>query len=627
MSKDAYDVFMLADYSMSRLERYQRPTRFFLYLFNLFFLRKLVFRVSLRLFLMILFLLCSVVPLLLIANWMESIIHSQRIETLKNSQVVTAKSISGALSGKLQLLSNELMNIPVVSIDDSMKSQSILKGNNIVWLSSITTDSFVEIKNSSFFVHWGDELFQPNISDRWLNMYATLAKSNVGDVIFSNRVLDGRGVPFVYAIYANKHDVSEIVYAAISMDFFNSLSYMFDLEDNNILAIFDAAGNTLVSTLLSDRPFPKGSQSQFSQRKYFSLNGAVNLPLDTVDAINFDFLVHLKNGSSGSAQYQPNDSPVDMLAGYTSLALKSSDAEHHWGIVVSKPLGDARTVICLLYGMNCSLVILSLIFALFASYGLASIILKPFQYFCEIVGSYALGTKEGFSRLHEIDCSNYKGSVFFNELLVITKGVKSIAMDLVSYHEQLETKVAERKAILDEENEERKRIERQLRYVYAHDGLTGLPNAYLFEDRLNSAVLWSKTAHLKIAIVVIRVCGLNNVRQQYGHIVGDSMVRCLSRHLRDSLTDVDMLFRSGPFEFSVLFMNVQDESHVLLVADQLHQLANDIQSYQRKGLCAPLDADIKADVGIAITRGDGEDDLASLLSRAQDSSIVDFSTY
>lgn len=612
---------------MSSLGESQKPTRIFLFLFSLIFQRKLIFRVSLRRFLMLSFLLCSVSPLFFLAGWVESIVISQRIDVLKSSQVVTAQAVSSVLSAKLQLLSNELIDVSVADIDNSMESQSVLKESNIVWLSSIATDSFVKIniKNTPFSVHWGDTSFQPNISDRWLNMYATLAKSNVGDVIFSNRVLDGNGIPFIYAVYADENDVSKVIYAAISMSFFDSLTYTFDLEDNNILTIFDTAGNTLVSNLLSGRSSPQDPQPQSPDRRYFSLNGAKNLPLLVVDPINFDFLSRLKNSNSDSVEYYSHNHSADMLAGYAPLALTPSDNDRYLRIVVSKSISGAGTTVCLLYGMNFSLLIMSFLFALFISYALASIIFKPFQYFCEIVGDYALDTKEGLSRLHEIDFSKYKWFIYFNELLIITKGVKHITMDLFSYHEKLEAKVAERKALLDDESEERKRIERQLRYVYAHDGLTGLPNAYLFEDRLSSAVLWSKTARLKIAIVVIRIFGLNDVRQQYGHIVVDSMIRCLSSHLQDSLTSVDMIFRSGPFEFSVLLMNVQDEGHVMLVADQLHQLANDIQSYQRKGLCAPLSAEIKADVGIAITRDDGEDDLASLLSRAQDSSIVDFS--
>lgn len=629
--KDKYDAFRPVDCFMSSLGEYQRSTRGFLYVLNSLFQRNLIVRVSLRRFLMVSFLLCFMVPLFFLASWIESIVVSQRIEASKSSQVVTAKAVSGVLSGKLQLLTNELMNISVADIENSMQSQAVLENNDIVWLSSITTDSFtrIRIKDTPFSVHWGDAFFQPNMNSRWLNRYATLARSNVGNVVFSNRVLDGNGIPFIYAVYADKNDVSRIIYAAISLSFFNSLHYTFDIEDNNILTIFDSAGSTLVSTLLSDRSSPQDYQFQSSDRKYFSLNGEMNLPLFAVDSINLDFLLRLKNSHSSSEKYQSHDGSVDMLAGYAPLvlALKSSDAARYFGVVVSKPANDTRIMVCLIYGINCSLVMLSFIFALFFSYALASLILKPFQYFCDVIGDYALDTKEGLSRLHETDCSNYKGVISFYELLAIANGVKKIAMDLFSYHEELEAKVAERKALLDDESEERKRIERQLRYVYAHDGLTGLPNAYLFEDRLSSAVLWSKAARLKIAIVVIRIFGLNDVRQEYGHIVGDSMIRCLSRHLRDSLTSVDMLFRSGPFEFSVLLMNVQDENHVLLVADQLHQLANDIQSYQRKGLCAPLSADIKADVGIAITRDDEEDDLASLLSRAQDSSIVDFSMY
>jgi len=630
MPKDKSDVFIPVDYAMSSLDKGQKSTRGFLFLFNffnLFFLRKLIFRVSLRRFLMLSFLLCSVMPLFFLASWVESIVLSQRIDALKDSQIITAKAVSGALSSKLQLLSSELMNIPVADIENSVKFQSVLKKNNIVWLSSTTTDPFIKIKSDSFSVHWGDVFFQPNMSDRWLNMYAALAKSNVGDVVFSNRVLDSSGVPFIYAIYANKNDMSQVVYAAISMSFFDSLTHMFDFEDSNILTIFDTAGNTLVSSVFSGRSFPQYFQSKSSERKYFSFNDVEDLSLSAIDAINFDFLLHLKNGNSGNAQYYSNNDSIEMLAGYTPLALKVFDAERYWGVVVSKPIGYTRATVCFIYGMNCSLMVLSFLFALFISYGLTSVILRPFQSFCEIVGDYALDTKDGLSRLHEIDCSKYQGSVSFCELLVITKGVKNIAMDLSSYHEKLEAKVAERKVVLDDENEERKRIEKQLRYVYAHDSLTGLPNAYLFEDRLKSAILWSKIAHLKMAIVVVRVFDLNAVRQQYGHIVGDSMIRCLARHLRDSLTNVDMLFRSGPFEFSVLLMNVQSESHVLLVADQLHQLANDIQSYQRKGLSAPLTADVKADVGVAITQEDGEDDVASLLSKARDSSIVDFLTY
>jgi diguanylate cyclase (GGDEF)-like protein len=81
------------------------------------------------------------------------------------------------------------------------------------------------------------------------------------------------------------------------------------------------------------------------------------------------------------------------------------------------------------------------------------------------------------------------------------------------------------------------------------DRLTGLQNQAALERRLESGDPFSG---------VVAVCDMDNfksVNDQYGHLVGDEILRNIGHLLRSSIRQEDEAFRWGGDEFVILFSN------------------------------------------------------------------------
>jgi len=96
---------------------------------------------------------------------------------------------------------------------------------------------------------------------------------------------------------------------------------------------------------------------------------------------------------------------------------------------------------------------------------------------------------------------------------------------------------------------EYKKIEKQLRFMSFHDSLTGLYNrAYLDEELIRFA----SGRFNPIGFISIDVDGLKLVNDNLGHVIGDSLLLTVSRILKESFRDCDVVARIGGDEFAVI---------------------------------------------------------------------------
>ncbi len=117
---------------------------------------------------------------------------------------------------------------------------------------------------------------------------------------------------------------------------------------------------------------------------------------------------------------------------------------------------------------------------------------------------------------------------------------------------------------------ERRELEERLRHAALYDGLTGLPNRYLFVDRLSQAVARSKRVpgH-RFAVLFLDLDGFKSVNDTYGHVLGDLLLVEVSKRIAAHLRDHDTPVRFGGDEFAVLLDGVTGPDHVEAVAGRL----------------------------------------------------------
>ncbi|MEH0165087.1 EAL domain-containing protein [Roseateles microcysteis] len=95
---------------------------------------------------------------------------------------------------------------------------------------------------------------------------------------------------------------------------------------------------------------------------------------------------------------------------------------------------------------------------------------------------------------------------------------------------------------------ERRAHERELQYRATHDALTGLPNRWLFADRLAAAASGGRA----LMLLVLDLDGFHAVNEFQGTPAGDSLLRACAAALLPVLPEGATLARLGSDEFAIL---------------------------------------------------------------------------
>ncbi len=97
-----------------------------------------------------------------------------------------------------------------------------------------------------------------------------------------------------------------------------------------------------------------------------------------------------------------------------------------------------------------------------------------------------------------------------------------------------------------------RRQERQLRNLALHDGLTGLANRRLLEDRLEVALRQSTRSGRAVAVVLVDLDRFKPINDTFGHDAGDRYLQEVARRLSASVRSSDTVGRIGGDEFVVV---------------------------------------------------------------------------
>ncbi len=116
-------------------------------------------------------------------------------------------------------------------------------------------------------------------------------------------------------------------------------------------------------------------------------------------------------------------------------------------------------------------------------------------------------------------------------------------------------------------------VERTLRRQALHDPLTGLPNRYLFLDRLETAA----TRHLRsfgrgTAVLYLDLDHFKPVNDGHGHQVGDELLQEVAHRVAGAVRATDTVGRLGGDEFAIICEDTDEAAAVLVAAKILGEL-------------------------------------------------------
>lgn len=118
---------------------------------------------------------------------------------------------------------------------------------------------------------------------------------------------------------------------------------------------------------------------------------------------------------------------------------------------------------------------------------------------------------------------------------------------------------------------ENRRLIGDLFYRSQFDQLTGVPNRYLLEKRLQEAITRARANHHRVGLIYIDLDFFKSVNDQYGHRGGDIYLQRVAERLQGCLKPKDTLARIGGDEFIVVLPSLKDCAEIDEMAERLRR--------------------------------------------------------
>lgn len=143
--------------------------------------------------------------------------------------------------------------------------------------------------------------------------------------------------------------------------------------------------------------------------------------------------------------------------------------------------------------------------------------------------------------------------------------------------------------------------EARIQHMAHHDFLTGLPNRFLLNDRLEQLLVSVRRNHTRFAVLFVDLDRFKNVNDTLGHNAGDRLLCVVAERLSALLRRSDTISRQGGDEFIVLLSEIDGPSEAALVAHKLLRALSEPCRFDGEELT------VTPSIGIAIAPDDGDD--------------------
>jgi two-component system cell cycle response regulator len=150
---------------------------------------------------------------------------------------------------------------------------------------------------------------------------------------------------------------------------------------------------------------------------------------------------------------------------------------------------------------------------------------------------------------------------------------------------------------------------RKMETMATTDGLTGLTNHRTFQERFEDLLMRASRHNHKVALLLCDVDHFKKVNDNYGHPVGDEVLRRVARVLQEVPRKIDIPARYGGEEFAIILDNV-DLAQAKAVAERIRIEISKVVVDTDKG---PLS--VTESIGVSAFPEDGRD-RATLIERA-----------
>ena len=160
--------------------------------------------------------------------------------------------------------------------------------------------------------------------------------------------------------------------------------------------------------------------------------------------------------------------------------------------------------------------------------------------------------------------------------------------------------LAERNLSLQKEIIELGQKEAQTRHLAYHDGLTGLPNRNLLQDRFQQAMSQAKRHYQPLALLLLDLDEFKTVNDKLGHASGDKLLQEVAVRLTKGIRGADTACRYGGDEFVIMLPEIVSQNNAAALAAEIVECLGEpylIDSHR---------IHLTVSVGVAVYPGDGQ---------------------
>ncbi|PKM31958.1 MAG: diguanylate phosphodiesterase [Gammaproteobacteria bacterium HGW-Gammaproteobacteria-11] len=152
---------------------------------------------------------------------------------------------------------------------------------------------------------------------------------------------------------------------------------------------------------------------------------------------------------------------------------------------------------------------------------------------------------------------------------------------------------------------ERKASEARIETLAYYDGLTGLANRTLFQDRLKTALQLAARRGDWLVVLFLDLDRFKPINDTLGHAAGDVMLREVARRLRECVRESDTLARMGGDEFTLLLGGLTSREAAMAAA--IHVAEKILAQLTPAFILQEREFFISASIGMALSPQDGEE--------------------
>lgn len=316
-------------------------------------------------------------------------------------------------------------------------------------------------------------------------------------------------------------------------------------SDNNLLGVVATHINWDWLSQQIKTYLPNDLSKQAIEVFIVEKNGKVIYPFDSMGTVVIPNGVLTKEGSS----IQTWSENEEFLTNSYKI-ISNTTTNLGWNIILRQPISKVFESVNQLHKTFLIIGAILILVNILIVYWISKQFSKPIENLVEIANLI----KDGNEQIE------FNVSTKISEISLLSNSLKTMLNSLISKKHQLENMNTILEHKVQERTEELEKINQDLKLFARIDALTGINNRLAANERLKEEFLKMKRNKVSYSLALIDIDYFKKVNDNYGHEVGDIVLKYIAQILKDNTRATDFVARFGGEEFIFIFTEITQNS-------------------------------------------------------------------